>query len=102
MDLAAARFCIELACCSAALTMATFVSATVVQGGSGQVLMPWEIIQCNLETQTIKDFCNSNLFPKISSDIQIDQCQVQILILNIDLRRFCWCLEGNTEGSSEP
>ena len=58
--------------------MAVFVSATVVQGASGKVLVPWEVFQCSLETQPIKEFCKFVLFPKIASDV-VDISQVRCI-----------------------
>ena len=49
-----------------------FMSAKVVQGATGKVLVPWEVLQCNLETLLIKEFCNLVLFSKISSDVVHD------------------------------
>ena len=42
-----------------------FVSATVVQGGSGKALLPWEIFQCHVVSMTILEFCNAVLFSRI-------------------------------------
>ena len=64
--------------------MAVFISATVVQGAGGRVLVPWEIFQCNLETQSIREFYNAVLIPRISSDI-VDQSQVWYDILKTKL-----------------
>ena len=58
--------------------MAAFVSATVVQGASGRVLVPWEVFQCSLEVQPIKEFCRFVLFPKITSDV-VDISQVSCI-----------------------
>ena len=33
-----------------------FLSATVVHGSGGRVLLPWEIVQCHAETITIRAF----------------------------------------------
>ena len=44
-----------------------FVCATVIEGGSGKVLVPWEIYQCHVESTTILEFCRVTLFCKIAS-----------------------------------
>ena len=41
-----------------------FVCATVIEGGSGKVLVPWEIYQCHVESTTILEFCRVTLFCK--------------------------------------
>ena len=33
-----------------------YLSATVVHGSGGRVLVPWEIVQCHSEAITIHDF----------------------------------------------
>ena len=42
-----------------------YLSATVVHGSGGRVLMPWEIVQCHSEAITIRDFFITILLPRL-------------------------------------
>ena len=51
---------------------------TMVLGTAGKVLLPWEILECNSENSTIKEFFCNQVLPRVhGSDIDTTQIEVK-------------------------
>jgi len=66
-----------------------YLSATVVHGSGGRVLMPWEIVQCHSKAVTICGFFITLLVPRLALSEYAGEPEVKDLyirgILNVYL-----------------
>ena len=58
-----------------------YLSATVVQGSGGRVLLPWEIVQCHSEAITIRHFFVTILLPKLGLSEFAGEPEVKIRVV---------------------